>query len=156
MIRRTLTIATGVVALFLVAAVSAFAWSGDVQGAPTLNEQSPVGYYIWHNDDGMHLRTHGPGSEHDFVARLHSDGIFYNVDAVRLESADKFSVTDGGHTILLHFHTYNWTDGLDYRVMGGTYVRYNVKLDGQETPTTSIYLGKDGAHPATDPFTLTR
>lgn len=98
MIRRTLAIATGVVALFLVAAVSAFAWSGDVQGAPTLNEQSPVGYYIWHNDDGMHLRTHGPGSEHDLVARLHTDGVFDSVDTVRLESADKFAVTDGGHT----------------------------------------------------------
>ena len=46
----------------------------------------------------MHLRTHGPGSERDFVARLHTDGVFDSVDTVRLESADKFAVTDGGHT----------------------------------------------------------
>lgn len=156
MIRRTLAIATGVVALFLVAAISAFAWSGDFQGAPALTEQSPLGYYIWHSGNGMHLRTHGPGSEHDFVARLHTNGIFDSVNAVRLESADKFVVTDGGHTILLHFHTYDWTDGLNYRVLGGTYVRYTLKLDGQEISTDSIFLGKDGDHPATNPFTLTR
>jgi len=41
-------------------------------------------------------------------------------------------------------------------VLGGSYVRYNLKLDGQDVPATSIYLGKDGDHPASNPFTLER
>ncbi len=156
MFKRTIAVTIGVVALFAAAAASVFAWSGDVQGAPKMDETTPTGYYIWHNDDGWHLRTHGPGDDHNFVARLHTDGVFADVDSVRLESADNFAVTDAGHTILLRFHTYNWTDGLNFRVVGGSYVRFNLGLDGQEISTDSIFLGEDGQHPDSNPFVIHR
>jgi hypothetical protein len=143
-------------ALLLAIPALAFAWPGDVEGAPNLTEQSPLGYYLWHDDNGMHLRTHGPGDEHLFVAHLHTDGTFQNVDSVRLENKDNFSVDDGGHELTLHFHTYDFTDGVNFTIDGGNRLHLRLELDGQMIDTGSIYLGSSGAHPTTDPFTIDR
>jgi hypothetical protein len=135
----------------------AFAWPGNLNGAPGLNEQSPLGYYLWHDDDnGFHLRTHGPGDEHLFVAHLRTNGTFENVDAVRDENRDNFSVDDGGHELVLHFHTYNFTDGVNFTINGGDRLRLRLELDGRSIDTGLIYLGAGGEHPATNPFTISR
>ncbi|MBV9356840.1 MAG: hypothetical protein JO023_15105 [Chloroflexi bacterium] len=148
-----------VCAAFLAASVPAlaFAWPDDVNGAPNLNDQSPLGYYLWHSEDnGFHLRTHGPGDEHLFVAQLHTNGTFENVDSVRLENRDNFSVDEGGHELVLHFHTYNFTDGVNFTIKGGDRLRLRLELDGQLIDTGSVYLGADGDHPASNPFTIFR
>src|SRR6266849_1468722 len=66
------------------------------EGTPTIdhNNDKPMGYYVWHNDDGFHLRTHGPGAEHVFDAVLHTKGTFENVDVVKLENDDRVDVLD--------------------------------------------------------------
>lgn len=175
--RSLFAVVGAVVAVFLIVATSAFASSGpiagqpatsaaeaqlsaalpaNVQGQPDLTPSSPTGYYIWNDENGIHLRTHGPGEDHRFVARLHTDGVFQDVDAVRLESRDNFAVLDGGHTIVMRFHTYDATDGLNFRVRGGTRLRFNLQLDGELISTDSIYLGAAGVHPASNPFTIRR
>src|SRR4051794_24769024 len=73
---------------------------------PELSHPSPMGYYLWRSDGTIHLRTHGPGAEHDFDAVLRTDGTFENVDAVRLDGADRIEVRDSGHEIVMHFHTF--------------------------------------------------
>lgn len=156
MIARTLFAAFGALTMFFAVTMSALAWSEDVQGRPDLNHDSPVGYYLWHDDNGMHLRTHGPGDEHSFLARLTTDGVFVDVDTVRLESADDYAVLDGGHTLVLRFKTYDATDGVNFRIQGGTKLRLRLGLNGELIETDSIYLGPNGKHPRTNPFTLSR
>ncbi len=121
-------------------------------GAPPTNDASPAGYYLWHDDAGYHLRTHGPGAEHQFVARLKTNGTFKDVDKSMLEKADRVTVKDDGHVLVLHLHTYGAWDGVNFRIDGGERMRLNLKLDGQEISTSNIFLGSGGAHPATDPF----
>jgi len=123
-------------------------------GAPATNDASPVGYYLWHDDGVYHLRTHGPGAEHRFVARLKTNGTFQDVDKAMLEKDDRVTVKDDGHMMVLRFQTYGAWDGVDFRVDGGEHVNLNLKLDGQEISTANIFLGSGGAHPATDPFTI--
>jgi hypothetical protein len=137
---------------------AAFAWDGGPvsTGRPNLTDNSPLGYYVWHNDDGYHVRTHGPGAEHWFVARLHTGGVFDNVNPVRLESDDTVQVVDGGHGLVLRFHTYDGIDGADFRIRGGEALWLNLELDGQPISTENIFLGDDGAHPRHDPFTFNR
>lgn len=150
-----------VVALIILAA-SLFAFGSTalaespLQGGPSLTPERPVGYYIWHDEDGMHLRTHGPGAEHHFTARLHSDGIFEDVEAVRLENADNFAVVGAGHTLLIDFHTYNWTDGVNFRLKDAGMIRFALKLDGEVISTDSIFLGAEGVHPESNPFIIRR
>ncbi len=125
-------------------------------GEPAISADETMGYYIWRDDNGFHLRTHGPGDQHIFTARIHTDGIFRDVDAVRLENKDNFAVIDGGHTIVMRFHTYDFTDGINFKVRGGTYLRFNLQLDSELIPTDHIFLGAGGKHPANNPFTLRR
>jgi hypothetical protein len=136
---------------------AALAWQGPVgDGAPDLNHDSPTGYYIWHDDNGMHLRTHGPNARHDFDARLYTDGTFEDVDVVRLESRDGVQVTDGGHELVIHFNTFDATDGVNFRVNDGDTLRFALRIDDRLIGTDHIFLGPNGDHPHRNPFALHR
>jgi hypothetical protein len=156
--RNKLAVAFAAVSALLLASVpAAFAWTGPVtDGAPDIDKDSPTGYYIWHNDDGFHLRTHGPNERHDFVAHLRTDGTFEDVDAIKLEDRDRVEVLDGGHELLIEFHTYDFTDGVNFHINGGERLRLSLALDDRLISTDHIYLGKDGDHPDHNPFVLHR
>jgi hypothetical protein len=146
-----------VLLLALVPAASAqsqTATPSTVEGAPSISHDSPTGYYIFKTDDGLHLRTHGPGAEHDFDAVLRTNGTFENVDAIRLEDGDRVDVLDGGHTLAIHFHTFDFTDGVNFKVRGSERVRLALRLDDKLISTDSIFLGADGRHPAHNPFRI--
>lgn len=157
MSRRFLTALAAAGALLLASVPLAFAWDGQVgDSAPDLNHDSPTGYYIWHDDNGFHLRTHGPNARHDFVARLHTDGTFEDVDAIRLEDRDRVEVLDGGHELLIQFHTFDFTDGVNFRIAGGDHLRLALRLDGRLVSPERIFLGSNGHHPDDNPFVLHR
>jgi hypothetical protein len=131
--------------------------SSSSSEGPTVTDSSPVGYYLWNDDTGSHLRTHGPGSdEHDFDAVLRTDGTFDNVDPVRLEAAnlDRVDVHDGGHELVIHFHTFGGVDGVDFTMTSGQRLSADLRLDQQAIATSGIFIGDDGTHPNNDPFTL--
>jgi hypothetical protein len=139
-------------AIFVPSAAAAPGPAAD--GEAALSSPSPTGYYIWHSDDGWHLQTHGPATEHLFDAVLRTDGTFENVDVARLESDDSVNVVDGGKTMLLHFHTYGGDDRVNFTVRDGTRVHCNLKIDGSEAPTTQIFLGESAHNPDHNPFNL--
>lgn len=151
---RMLLAAIAALSIALTLATTALAADPGLDGEPTLDHSKPVGYYIWHDDNGFHLRTHGPGDAHLFEARLRTDGTFVDVDTVRLESRDDIAVDDGGRTLLLRFHTFNHTDGVNFRVRDGDWLRLNLQLDGKPIATESIYLGRSERHPRQNPFTM--
>ena len=146
-------VAAGAMLIALVPAAAAAPLS-NAEGAPTITDDRPTGYYIWHSDDGFHLRTHGPAAEHDFQAVLRTDGTFENVDVVKLEAGDTVDVTDGGHRMVIHFHTFDFTDGVNFTVRDGKKLHFNLKLDGKKAPTDQIFLGAQGKHPKKNPFTV--
>ena len=148
--------AVGVMMLSLVLANPTQAAAEDDAGAAAIAPGAATGYYLWHDADGSHLRTHGPGAEHFFVARLHTDGVFIDVSTVRAESRDSVTITDGGHTLLIRLHTYDGIDGVNYRVRGGTAVHVRLELDGGLIGTDQVFLGALLRHPAHNPFTITR
>jgi hypothetical protein len=123
-------------------------------GKPDINADSPTGYYIWHDDGGFHLRTHGPHARHDFDAVLHTDGTFENVDPVRLEDGDRVDLVDGGHGLSIHFNTFDFTDGVNFTLRDAEHLRFNLRLDGTHIATDHIFLGSHGAHPKNNPFTI--
>ncbi len=143
--------ALGALSLALVPAASAASLS-KVDGAPTITDSTPTGYYIWHTDDRFHLRTHGPGLQHDFDAVLRTNGTFENVSVVKLEDGDRADVIDGGHELVIHFHTYDFTDGVNFTIRDGTRLGLNLKLDDKTADPSSIFLGEKGVHPKKNPF----
>jgi hypothetical protein len=145
-------VAVGAALITLVPAASA-AGLKAAEGAPTITEDSPTGYYIW-RDDGFHLRTHGPGAQHDFDAVLRTRGVFENVDVVKLEADDSVNVVDGGHKMIIHFRTFGATDGVNFTIRDGEKLRLNLKLDDRPAATSEIFLGVKGRHPKHNPFTI--
>lgn len=157
MFRRTILSTLGAFCLLATAVAPAFAWAGYLQGDPdNMGDDAPQGYYVWHNDNGWHIRTHGPDEEHHFTARLHTDGVFTGVDPMHFEDVDRYAVTDGGHTLTVNFRTFDRWDGVNFRVAGGDCLRFNLQLNGEEIPTDSIFLGDSGRHPDSDPFRVCR
>jgi hypothetical protein len=142
------------VTLFMLQTGAAKADSPGDEGDPGLAADAPMGYYLWHDGTGMHLRTHGPGEEHLFVARIHTDGQFVDVTSVGGEGRDSVAIVDGGHTLVLRVHTFDAIDGVDFRIEGGTQVRLRLGLDRSPISTDNIFLGAARAHPDSNPFTL--
>jgi opacity protein-like surface antigen len=154
---RTSTIAAFVaVAALLVALVpvASAAPLSSAEGTPNDTDSSPTGYYIFHHDESFDMHTHGPGSQHDFDAVLRTGGTFDNVTVQHLENGDTADVRDGGHELVLHFHTFGATDGVSFVIHNGDKLRFNLKLDNQQIPTDEIFLGPQGRHPRHNPFAL--
>ena len=139
----------------IVSTAPAQAASAVADGQPDIDQNSPTGYYIWRHD-GFHLRTHGPHARHDFDAILRSDGLFENVDPVRLEEAnhDRVELRDGGHVLVIHFHTYDFADGVSFTIRDGDRLHFNLQLDHELIPTDHIFLGAERQHPDHNPFTI--
>jgi hypothetical protein len=146
-------------ALLLALAPAAFAAPAPTtpsvaSGTPTIDDTHPMGYYVFQNDDGFHIRTHGPGDEHDFDAVLRTTGTFENVDVLKLEAGDHVDVLDGGHKLAIHFHTFNATDGVNFTVKGAERLHLDLKLDGEPISTNNIFLGAKAVHPKHNPFSI--
>jgi len=157
MVRRSFLIALFVVTTFAATATGTLAQSATVDpldDAPELTATHPAGYYLWRGDHQLHLRTHGPGDAHHFVAYLRTDGVFRDVETVRAESHDRAAILHGGHLLAVDLHTYTWTDGVNFRVAGGHYLRLELYLDGQLIDTDQIFLGTADRHPRHNPFTI--
>src|SRR5215467_1972127 len=119
------TLAAVGTALLAVAAPTFAADARPLDTTPNLTHDQPAGYYLWRSDGTLHLRTHGPGAEHDFDAVLRTDGVFDNVDPVQLDprNNDRVELRDGGHALVIHFHTFDFTDGVNFTIHDGAHLR---------------------------------
>jgi len=128
----------------------------DLNGAPSITEdaRTPFGVYLWHSDRGTHLRTHGTAEGQVYTAFLRTDGVFVDVHGTRLEPGDRFAVVNGGHGLILQFHTWEGIDGVDFRIRDGESLGLTLLVDGRLLRTDHIFLGRGGRHPATNPFVL--
>jgi hypothetical protein len=143
------------VALLIGGVVPALAWEGRVEGVPSAVGDTTA-YLIGHDAGGWHLATHGPRQQHHFTGVLTTDGSFTDVQLRRPEQSDSVRLADGGHALRLNFVTYDYTDGLDFRVADGTRVTFRLEVDEHLVAPSHVYLGARGQHPEHDPFTIWR
>jgi hypothetical protein len=157
-LRHSLAATGAAVLMGALLVVPAFAWPGFFEGKPRQlgGVDDRAGYYAWHDDDGIHLRTTGPGPRHVYRGALVTDGTFEDVQLVQLEGDDGFTIEDGGHRLEVRFETWDARDGLDFHINGGTRLRMNLNFDGHDAPLDRIWLGEDGTHPPSNPFVLPR
>ena len=64
-------------------------------------------------------------------------------------------VTDGGHKLVVKFHTYDSMDGVNFRVTGDR-ISFKLSENGNLVPRSHIFVGADGDHPADNPFAIHR
>lgn len=98
-----------------------------LQGKPSMEPGDGLGYWLWHDEDGLHLRTTTHGREHDFngVLRTGEQSRFVDVKGIKLDdhgpNQDRLQVTDEGEVVRFHFDTWDGTDGIDFRLDGRTF-----------------------------------
>ena len=133
-------------------------WPARIQGRPlSLDDGSTRGWYFWHDENGLHIRTTTPSDRnHVFTAVLTTTGTFTDVDKVRLEGADDIKVSDNGHRLVLKFHTYDGIDGANFRIAGGDALRLRLDQGGNLIDSANIFLGRSSVHPEHNPFTILR
>jgi hypothetical protein len=137
--------------------VTAFMSSLNYDDEPTMLDPHHIrGAFIWHDNDGFHLRTTSiSNEEHVFTGTIHTNGYFKDVNDRFFRGKDFYHLTDRD-TIDFQFTTDGRTVGLDYDVADGDFLAVEIYIDGHKISPMDIYVGKDGWHPNNYKFTLDR
>lgn len=95
-----------------------------LDGNPAMGPGQDMGYWVWRDRDGIHLRTTTRGREHNFngVIRASDGSTLANVNRVQLEhqgsNDDRVEVADDHQSVRFHFDTWDGQDGFDFRLNG--------------------------------------
>jgi hypothetical protein len=135
-----------------------FAWPDRLAGRPSqLDSGNDRAYYVWTDDsDEFHLSTTTAVEPHEFRATIRTDGNIENVDQTRLEDADRYQLLDGGHLLIVDFHTDGHIDNVRWDVHGGTFAHFNLNIDGHDIDPDHVYLGQDNRNPERSDFRVER
>jgi hypothetical protein len=94
-----------------------------LHGQPDMGAGDGVGYWLWKDDKGLHLRTTTRGQEHVFSGTIRTapESSFEHVTEVRFEDTaqnhDRMVQADDD-LIRFRFHTWDGTDGVDFQLDG--------------------------------------
>ncbi|VBB07201.1 Hypothetical protein LUCI_2445 [Lucifera butyrica] len=154
--KKVVTIA--LVGLFLIALTgSVFAWPSELNGRPeAFHPGQVIGYFIWHDGSGIHIRTTTKGQSHIFSGAVHTNGRFVDVHGVRLENVDAYTVGHERHQMDFRFETAGGVDGIDFKVDGGEKVVFDLFIDGHKISPDVIYGGAGSWHPDHSRFEIIR
>ena len=130
-------------------------WPVSVQGQPqSFQVGGPAGYYIWHNEQGWHLRTTTPSTEgHSFTGTIRSSAPIHVVREFRGERNDYVVVHD--NVLSFRFDTHSQVDGVDFTVGCTEGLRFDLYGEGHQWPAARIWLGYRGNAPS-NPFSVSR
>jgi hypothetical protein len=133
-------------------------WPDFAAGVPKGYEAgAPAGVYLWHNDEGWHLRiTHANDHHQVYSGRLVTGGTFVDVTGVKLEGNDHLTVGPDGHTIDFVFNNYGGVDGIDFYTSCAHQIHFGFRGDGHLLTLEEIRIGHDATNPTSNPFVIDR
>ena len=147
----------GLTLVFLSGAALAATWHAPVEGVPqALLQWDTRGYFIWHDNDGMHLRVRAMLRPHTFTGVIQTDGQFISYHDKQLEPGDYFTLDSDHNTLRFKLSVVGGVDGIDFKILGGTYLRFDLGMNGYRVNPTEIFLGEDNWQPSLNHFVLRR
>jgi hypothetical protein len=137
-------------------------WPDVFNGRPAnLDAGGTGGVYLWHDNDGWHLRvTHNGHDEALFAGTISTPGeITYQ--RVQDEKADKTSVGPFGHVLAFRFTNYGYMDGVDFQTTCAPRITFDLEAGTDEghlhqIGTERIFVGHADSNPTSNPFTAQR
>lgn len=128
-----------------------------VRGAPTtFHAGLPRGYWTWHDATGWHLRvTHATGRLMVFSGTINATRPLTTMK-VRDERHDVVRRSADHKTAAFRFTNYGGVDGVDFVAHCANRVSFSLSVDAHLIATDRIHLGRTQAHPARNPFAVTR
>jgi len=115
---------------------------------------SRTGYFIWQDEKGLHIRTTSSGERHVFTGTIRTDGVFEDTYESSRAGDDFFRINGDRDKITYRFTNAGNRSGIDIYVNGGTYVAFNLSMDGEAIDPDRIFIGGDGWHPGSHKFML--
>jgi len=137
---------------------TSYAFASDLarfDGRPTAFDSGSMGYFLWQDKDGMHLRITSTEISHVFSGTVRTDGNFENVFGKSQGGNDNYFHVNKNHDeITYNFTTIKDAEGIDFHINDGTYVNFKLSIDGKNINPGEIFIGKDGWHPVSNEITL--
>jgi hypothetical protein len=130
--------------------------SSNFNERPTAFEPGKnLGYFLWQDKERLHLRITSTGTTHIFSGTIRTDGRFKDVlGKYKAGNEDYLNVSNSQNKITYHFTVAKEEEGVDFLLSYGSYIKFDLSLDGNPINTQEIFIGKEGWHPARNSFTL--
>jgi len=125
------------------------------QGKPDIEATSGAGAFVWHDDDGLHVRFSTKGDFRRLHGEVCTPDRVVEFSPVRTDYGDLLQRGPQGQCVLFDFHTAGQVDGFDIRAPGDV-VRFDFRMDDQKLSTEHIFVGAENTHPSRTPFFLDR
>ena len=157
----------------LAMSVTAFAWGPRMDVKPAAYKAGQnQGYFIWSDNNGFHLWTTTRGQKHVFSGTITTDGNRFDIKAQGLEDRktshpflaqlgkdrvgkDRVQIDNDRDTIRFRFESSGKdSDGMTFKVVGGSRVKFDLYIDGKRINPSDIYIGGEGWHPGSSTFTM--
>ncbi len=120
-------------------------------GEPTYIPGTDVGYFIWHDNAGWHLRMSGDGGTDYFNGTITASESFTNLNYFDFETGEGDTAGIGNPTSF-NMNEGSGEDSLDFNITGGT-VTFDLWLN-DAYQTFTIFVGSSKANPVSVPFLL--
>lgn len=128
----------------------------DVLGDPKLVAGAASGVRVWHDGAGWHLRATHPGSGAvTFTGTVASTRPIAAVP-YRFEAQDRIWFSRDRRVLSFRFVNHGRVDGIDFTDRCAVHTGFALNRGGHRLATSDVYLGRSGAHPATNPFSRVR
>ena len=128
-----------------------------VQGNPMVQPMQRGVAYLYHGTNGWGLRvTHASKTRIVVTGTVRASSGISHYRTFRLEHGDAVAESADGRLLSFRLSNYGGLDGFDFQAECSDQLTVDVKVAGQDLPTTRVYLGKDRVHPTSVPFTIER
>ena len=127
--------------------------TGQVRGQPSMEEGKVLGYFIWVDKDGFHLRWCTDGTPYLFTGRIDADKPIKEIKDVR-EEPGGWAKIYGNRIVMFSKTSRGQVDGLDLTIPQGRIVQIEFHIDGLEPTPEQVFLGEKGAHPKGVPLKI--
>jgi len=126
----------------------------DLKGRPRFKSGQFLGYTLWKQSDGFHLRwTTEEDKEYNFQGKIISQTKLRITKRVRIESGDKINETEK-NTIEWNTIVQRQIDGVDFLTPGNFTVE--LRINKKKIKPKSIFLGPQMIQPEKNPFNITQ
>jgi hypothetical protein len=154
-VKRWLIIVLGLVTAFCLISYADASLSINFDGKPKMFHPKNIqGYFVWGDDDGLHIRVTTIKEKHVFSGTIHTDGRLEDIEEKSLDDDDFSHLKDHDHTISFQFTTSGKAVGIDFYIQRGKYMDFDFSVDGTPITPEQIFVGKEGWHPSSNQFTL--
>ena len=126
----------------------------NIKGRPKFTSGQFLGYVLWKQSDGFHLRWTTEGNKaSNFQGKVTSQTKLKIVKRVRLENEDNINATEK-NTIEWNTKVKNQIDGVDFLTPGDFTVE--LRINKKKINPKNIFLGAQMIQPEKNPFTITQ